>query len=292
MLFLLILMLYSCWPHTFCSDNCKTSIFDYHRSCTKCSFDLCLLCCCELRGGKLLGGADPIKLEYDFRGRNYLHGGNEEKHVKESVSHAEDESTIREWSRSGWHANADGSIPCPKADNECDHGFLELRRILPPNCISELVCKANKLAETIKLQDVEETRDNRCSCSKPVRYTDDIHNNTRKAAFHEDSSDKFLYCPRAVDLHHGDLKHFQWHWSKGEPVIVSNVLECTSGLSWEPLVMWRAFRQITNSKYDVVLDVKAVNCLDWCEVCLISQSLWWRGSYRNSCLLSMCETCF
>ena len=108
---------------------------------------------------------------------------------------------------------------------------------------------------------------------KPVRHIDDIHNNTRKAAFHEDSSDKFLYCPRAVDLNHGDLRHFQWHWSKGEPVIVSNVLECTSGLSWEPLVMWRAFRQISNSKYDVVLDVKAVNCLDWCEVCLISQSL-------------------
>jgi len=37
--------------------------------------------------------------------------------------------------------------------------------------------------------------------------------------------------------------------------------------------MWRAFRQKTNSKYDNVLDVKAVNCIDWCEVCLISQSL-------------------
>ncbi|PNY14479.1 lysine-specific demethylase 3A, partial [Trifolium pratense] len=55
------------------------------------------------------------------------------------------------------------------------------------------------------------------------------------------------------------------HWSKGKPVIVSNVLECSSDLSWEPLVMWRAFRQITNSKHDVHLDVKAVNCLDWCQ---------------------------
>jgi [histone H3]-dimethyl-L-lysine9 demethylase len=250
-------MHYSCWFHTFCSDNCKTSIFDYHRSCTKCRFDLCLLCCCELRDGKILGGADPIELEY--------------------VSHTEDESTTREWSRSGWHANGDGSIPCPKADNECHHGFLELRRILPPNCIYELVCKANKLAETFKLQDVEETCDNWCSCLKPVSNADDIHNNTRKVAFLENSSDRFLYCPRAVDLHHGDLRHFQWHWSKGEPVIVSNVLECTSGLSWEPKVMGRAFRQKTNSKYEV-LDVKAVNCIDWCEVCLISKSLWWRGS--------------
>lgn len=68
---------------------------------------------------------------------------------------------------------------------------------------------------------------------------------------------------------------------------MSNVLECTSGLSWEPLVMWRAFRQIANSKFDVLLDVKTINCLDWCEVCLISQSLVWRDSCWNSCLLSL-----
>ncbi|WJX21574.1 hypothetical protein P8452_10986 [Trifolium repens] len=246
-------------------DNCKTSIFDYHRTCTKCSFDLCLLCCCELRGGQLLGGADPIELEYIFRGRDYLHGGTAEKQVKGNASQAQDEPTTRDWSRSGWRANGDGSIPCPKANNECDHGFLELRRILPPNCISELVCKAKELAETFKLQDAEETLDNGCSCLKLVRNANDINNNTRKAAFREDSDDNFLFCPRAVDVHREDLRHFQWHWSKGEPVIVSNVLECSSGLSWEPLVMWRAFRQITNSKHDVFLDVKAVNCLDWCE---------------------------
>jgi hypothetical protein len=122
---------------------------------------------------------------------------------------------------------------------------------------------------------------------KLVRNADDINNNTRKAAFREDSDDNFLFCPRAVDVHREDLRHFQSHWSKGEPVIVSNVLECSSGLSWEPLVMWRAFRQITNSKHDVFLDVKAVNCLDWCEVCLISHSLAWRDPCWNSCLLSL-----
>ncbi|XP_045807703.1 lysine-specific demethylase JMJ25-like isoform X2 [Trifolium pratense] len=246
-------------------DNCKTSIYDYHRTCTKCSFDLCLLCCCELRGGQLLGGADPIELEYIFRGRDYVHGGNEEKQVEGNTSQDEDESTTREWSRSGWHSKGDGNIPCPKLNNECDHGYLELRRILPPNCISELVCKAEELAKTFKLQDAEETLNNGCSCLKPVRNADDINNNTRKAAFREDSVDNFLYCPRTLDVHHEDLRHFQYHWSKGEPVIASNVLECSFGLSWEPLVMWRAFRQITNSKHDVHLDVKAVNCLDWCQ---------------------------
>ncbi|CAI8601740.1 unnamed protein product [Vicia faba] len=247
-------------------DNCKTSIFDYHRSCTKCSFDICLLCCCELRGGKLLGGDEPIEFEFIFRGRDYLHGGDAErqKRIKKPRSAAQPE--IREWSKSGWHADTDGSIPCPKTNNDCDHGFLELRSILQPNCISELVWKARELVEeAMKLQDAEENLDDRCSCLKPVKNSDDIHNNTRKAAFREDSSDNFLYCPRAVDLHQEDLRHFQLHWSKGEPVIVSNVLECTSGLSWEPFVMWRAFRQISNTKHKTLLDVKAIDCLDWCE---------------------------
>ncbi|WJX21571.1 hypothetical protein P8452_10985 [Trifolium repens] len=200
-------------------DNCKTSIFDFHRTCTKCSFDLCVLCCCE----------------------------------------------TRECSRLGWSANGDGSIPCPKGNNECDHGLLELRRLLPPDGISKLLRKAEELAEAYKLQEAEESVGNRCSCLKPVRNAGDIHNNTRKAAFREDSNDNFLYCPRAVDVHHEGLRHFQCHWSKGEPVIVSNVLECSSGLSWEPLVMSRAFRQKAKSKHDAILNVKAVNCLDWCE---------------------------
>jgi lysine-specific demethylase 3 len=106
---------------------------------------------------------------------------------------------------------------------------------------------------------------------KPVWNANDIQNKIRKAASREDSSDNFLYCPRAVD-HKENFRHFQWHWSKGEPVIVSNILESTSGLSWEPLVMWRAFRQIRNTKHKTLLDVKAIDCLDWSEVCSISQS--------------------
>lgn len=261
----------------FCSDNCKTSIFDYHRSCTNCSFDICLICCRELRAGQLLGGADPIEWEIVCRGRDYLHGiEDDKKRVKGNVSHADGEPApepeTHGWSRSGWHAVSDGNIPCPKASSECDHGFLELRSIHPPNLISELVCKAEELAEAYKLQDAVETLNNWCSCLKLARNTDDIYNNMRKAAFRQDSSDNFLYCPRAVDLQHEDLRHFQWHWSKGEPVIVSNALDCTSGLSWEPLVMWRALRQIANTKNYIQLDVKIVDCLDWCEVCLFSQS--------------------
>ncbi|XP_057428134.1 lysine-specific demethylase JMJ29-like [Lotus japonicus] len=254
-------------------DNCKTSIFDYHRSCTKCSFDLCLICCRELRSGQLLGGADPVQLEFVFRGRGYLHGKKEDKEVTQNISLTD----AVQWSRSEWHAHSDGSIPCPKANHESNHGFLELRSICSrpglskkkkcshPYSISELVCKAEELAKAYKVQDDGDTLDNCCSCLKLDRNTDGESIYMRKAASREDSSDNCLYCPSAVDLQHEDFRHFQLHWSKGEPVIVSNVLEHASGLSWEPLVMWRAFRQMFKTKHDRHLDVKAIDCLDWCE---------------------------
>ncbi|WVY97166.1 hypothetical protein V8G54_029317 [Vigna mungo] len=239
-------------------DNCKTSIFDYHRSCTECSFDLCLICCRELRSGQLLGGADPITLEFPFRGRDYLHGENLDKTVNQTESNDATEPLIREWSRAGWHAESNGSIPCPK---ECNHGFLELRSVLGQHFITDLLRKASGLAETFK----HETPDKVCLCSWPDRSA---NYGMRKAASRADSSDNYLYCPKAVQLQDEDLGHFRWHWEKGEPVIVSHVIDGTSGLSWEPLVMWRAFRQMTNTKREQHLDVKAIDCLDFCEVCL------------------------
>ncbi|KAL2347648.1 hypothetical protein Fmac_001648 [Flemingia macrophylla] len=246
-------------------DNCKTSIFDYHRSCTKCSFDLCLICCRELRSGQLVGGADPVEWGFVWRGRGYLHDETENEFVTQHSSSADAESEVREWSRSGWHVQSNGSIPCPKVSDECNHGFLELRSILGQSFMSELVRKAKELSQTYKLQNVVKTPDNFCSCLRFDKNTDVIYNNVRKAASREDSSNNYLYSPNAVDLQYNDLRHFQWHWGKGEPVIVSNVLDCTSGLSWEPLVMWRALRHVTNTKRGQHLDVKAIDCLDWCE---------------------------
>nr|KAJ0207318.1 hypothetical protein LSAT_V11C500254210 [Lactuca sativa] len=127
-----------------------------------------------------------------------------------------------------------------------------------------LLEKTQKLLKMHKLkEDMREMPEEWCSCSDFINKSD---GQLRKAASREDSNDNYLYCPRAIDIKTGDLKHFQWHWSKGEPVIVSNVLETTLGLSWEPMVMWRAFRQMTNTKHDKLLDVSALNCLDWCEV--------------------------
>lgn len=167
-----------------------------------------------------------------------------------------------------WKSLKDGKIPCPpECMGGCGRGNLELVHVKPLGWVSSLVEKAQELLKRHKLEeDMREIPVDWCTCSDFVKNRSDADNQLCKAASRENSDDNYLYCPRAVDIKSGDLKHFQWHWSKGQPVIVSNVLETTLGLSWEPMVMWRAFRQISNVNHDQLLDVTALNCLDWCEV--------------------------
>ncbi|XP_059432802.1 lysine-specific demethylase JMJ25-like isoform X2 [Corylus avellana] len=245
---------------TYC-NNCKTSIFDFHRSCPRCSFDLCLICCQEIRDGHLQGGEEEVIMQYIDRGFDYLHGG-EEKKVKISTESPKDHVKPNAL----WKAKEDGSIPCaPKDMGGCGHCVLELKCVFSENLVSELVRKAEEIARTYKLMDMTAIPLQRCLCFNSVGDVDLSNDKLRKAASREDSDDNYLYCPRAQDIRHGDLKHFQCHWSRGEPVIVSNVLESASGLSWEPLVMWRAVRQLKHIKHGRNLEVKAIDCLDWCE---------------------------
>ncbi|RYR54762.1 hypothetical protein Ahy_A06g030041 isoform B [Arachis hypogaea] len=252
----------------------RTSIFDYHRFCRKCSFHLCLICCYELRNGELLGGADPDELGFVNWGIDYQHGcdisrdksnsahEDAKPDSKKNLAHSDAKPDVRGWSRSGWHAKSDGRIPCPK--NTCRNRFLELRSVLGPNFISELVHKAEE-AEAHKLHTAVENPVSWCSCLRLSRNTDcRSNNNTLKSASRENSIDNFLYHPRAISQKPEELKHFQCHWSRGEPVIVSNVLEHSSGLSWEPRVMWRAFRSF-KANGNQHLDMKAFDCLDWAQ---------------------------
>jgi len=79
-------------------------------------------------------------------------------------------------------------------------------------------------------------------CFKP---NFEISDKLRRAANMQDSGDNYLYCPTVKGE---TLEHFQKHWRRGEPVIVGNVFDNTTGLSWEPMVMWRAFRE-TSDKF-------------------------------------------
>lgn len=260
-LFLFVCSLASKNKIPYCSNNCRTSIFDFHRSCPTCSYDLCLTCCREIQYGHLQGGGEEVILKFTSRGLKYLHGGE----IEEDPSEASNIDNVKPASE--WKANADGSIPCPQEDRKgCGGGSLELRCMLSKNLVLELVMKAEELAHNCKLNDVTKTPTCKCSCFDGTDGSGWGNNSIRKASSRKDADDNYLFCPMAGTLQHEDLKHFQCHWGRGEPVIVSNVLETTPGLSWEPLVMWRACRQMNHTKHGRHLEVKAIDCLDWCEV--------------------------
>ncbi|KAI3903092.1 hypothetical protein MKW92_005673, partial [Papaver armeniacum] len=251
-------------------DNCQTLIVDLHRSCSNCSYDLCLSCCREIRDGLPPGGAKEITEEYIDRGVPYMHA----KKLKPSKGLAKSylrakktkppkgQARLSKRATNEWKIMDTGSISCAC----CCSGTLELKYILPDNWVAELVNKAEQMSKQIIIFDDPATPTQQGYFVSDV----DIDNNKlRGAASQEGQNSNCLYCPEAKEIQHGGMENFQKHWVKGEPVIVRNVKELTSGLSWEPNVMCRALREKTNSKLmkgSGHLVAKAVDCMDLCEV--------------------------
>ncbi|KAK6926014.1 Zinc-finger domain of monoamine-oxidase A repressor R1 [Dillenia turbinata] len=258
-------------------DNCNTSIVNFHRSCLNpdCSYDICLTCCRELRDGVQPGGNESrnvdshsfetahcpqtgitgqinIQPRYGWEGE----GAHLEKEYVTDIS----------CNSPDWKANADGSISCPpKAHGGCGSGSLVLRRIFEADWIEKLIENAEELTRSCELPDVNFTQ--RCALCLEPQLARDGDSEVRQAALRENDMDNFLYCPSAFCIGDEEFNHFQMHWMRGEPVIVRNVLETSSGLSWEPMVMWRAFVGASRRlKEETTLTVKAIDCLDWCEV--------------------------
>ncbi|KAI3904128.1 hypothetical protein MKW98_021714 [Papaver atlanticum] len=274
----------NCDERMYC-NNCKTSIVDYHRSCLNCKYDLCLACCREIRDGSFQGSGEEVNVKFVNRGNPYMHGeplkGTSKSRAKlpaekcvESIDkNPELSDMIPEPTdiledhvklKSEWKVMDDCSIPCAS----CGSGLLELKSILPKNWVSNLEKHAEDIATKFNIFDVSATPTQQCSCSNPVADAEIDNYNLRRAASRVVDGN-YLYCPTARDIQLWELEHFQKHWCKGEPVIVCKVNELTSGLSWAPLVMCKALRENTNSrvaKGEGRLDVKAMNCMDWCEI--------------------------
>lgn len=264
-----------CLSHTILwdSNNCRTSIFDFHRSCNKCSYDLCLSCCRELRDGLSPGAAatnsmiptqpgveSPEDLQQSSHGNVASpkpSDGQNDVLMDSAVPVQDNAPGLRQW-----RVNSDGSIPCPpNAFGGCGDSVLELKSLLEENIISDLLEKADSVVNNERMMEVGGSK---CSCST---NSGEMTNGTSyKLACRENSSDNYIYCPNARDVQNGALDHFQEHWLKGEPVIVRNVLELTSGLSWEPMVMWRALRERKEKDEHERLSVTALECLSWTEV--------------------------
>ncbi|XP_078176514.1 lysine-specific demethylase JMJ26-like isoform X2 [Carex rostrata] len=147
------------------------------------------------------------------------------------------------------------ALPCVGSDQwgpDSDDGIcdipLELKSVLSESFISKLYEEVSEIINNDP--NFEESTGNisKCCCST---------NSIGKVN---------LYCPMAKEVKGRDIGHFEFHWVKGEPVIVRNVLELTSGLSWDPMVMWRVLREKDNGGQGPKLSALAVDCRDWSEV--------------------------
>ncbi|KAI3495173.1 hypothetical protein L1887_37382 [Cichorium endivia] len=231
-------------------DHCSTSIIDLHRSCSKCSYELCLTCCHEIRNNNLV--YKKVNFGYYNRGSDYIHGGDPLPDTCQEYS-----STKEPNSMTKWVAENNGNIFCaPKENGGCGESLLELKRILQEGWIENLGKRAEYILNNFK---IDQPNVGLLETGGDVYF---------KAANREGSGDNYLYCPLSKDVKSKEeIVRFRDHWAKGEPVIVREVLEDTSGLSWEPMVMWRALCEHVDVDVRLkMLEVKTIDCLAGCEV--------------------------
>lgn len=156
-----------------------------------------------------------------------------------------------------WANIKDGGIICPpKEMGGCGGSILQLKCLLPEKWISSLKRRAERVMSECKK-----------TVFQPTFFVGEPKD-TCKAASREGSNDNCLYCPDSRNIPNEEgVLHFRQHWARGEPVIVRNVLEHTSGLSWEPMVMWRALSEHTDDTISSKMsEVRAIDCLAGCEV--------------------------
>ncbi|KAL4204783.1 hypothetical protein AMTRI_Chr01g133830 [Amborella trichopoda] len=276
-------------------NNCNTSIVDFHRSCSnpKCDYDLCLSCCRELREGRQPGGnkAETAHQQSIERTQNRVSDDSfkdvnskpcipRKRYGWESQAAAANGHIVMPPSLPlpDWKANEDGNIPCPpKVRGGCGAYTLTLKRNFKTNWVVKLFNNAKELIDSNDELSEDSGFSQRCLRCPPYWHSEIIGDDNKKCdlrlAAHRGDSDDFLYCPSALDVGSDGIDHFQEHWIRGEPVIVRDVNERTSGLSWEPMVMWRAVRETSSKKLqEEKTTVKAIDCLDWCEVNVLTHT--------------------
>ncbi|KAF2303455.1 hypothetical protein GH714_018510 [Hevea brasiliensis] len=162
-----------------------------------------------------------------------------------------------------WEVPDGNGIPCPSTEfGGCGDNLLDLSCLFPSSWTKELEISAE---EIVGCYELPETLDVFSHCSLCLGMDCEVNGimQLQEAATRENSNDNFLYYPTVVDIHSDNLEHFQKHWGKGQPVIVRNILQGTSDLSWDPIVMFCTYLKNNAAKSE---SEQAADSLDWFEV--------------------------
>ncbi|PON49333.1 WRC domain containing protein [Parasponia andersonii] len=266
-----------------CCNRCKGLILDLHRSCPNCSYNLCLSCCRDLRQESFRGDTkSSISMHSNKRNTRAANMRRTEKKSIRTKQNSSSKYIASSVSLPEWKAhNGNGDTSCPPSKfGGCGESHLKLRCLFPLNWTKDLEVSAE---EIVCSYDVPETSDisSGCSLCLGMDQKAEGRKHLQEAAVREDSSDNFLYYPTLRDVHGDNLEHFQKHWLKGHPVIVRNVLQATSRLSWDPVLMFCTYLERSISKYKSNKDLCEVSsCLDWCEV-EIGIRQYFMGSFKG-----------
>ncbi|KAK7400466.1 hypothetical protein VNO78_11674 [Psophocarpus tetragonolobus] len=252
---------FGCNERNYC-NHCKTPILDLHRSCPSCSYSLCSSCCQELSQGKT---SWEINSSMFKRPDKMKACSVSESHTVDekalSSGNLNDTSILSEWT----NCNGIYSLSCPPTElGGCGNNHLELRSVFPSSWIQEMEAKAE---EIVCSYDFPETSDKSSSCSLcfDTDHSTNRYKQLQEAALREDSNDNYLFCPTVLDISGDNFEHFQKHWGKGHPIVVRDVLQSTSYLSWDPLIMFCTYLEQSITRYERNKGLLE-SCLDWWEV--------------------------
>ncbi|OMO76630.1 hypothetical protein CCACVL1_15541 [Corchorus capsularis] len=275
----------------YCCSNCKAFVLDFHRSCPKCSYNLCLSCCRDIFQGSAIGSIKELNCKCPNKRITCVPGirlsdKNSVRNCKQNHDRYFDSSASLPSRKA-----PDGSVPisCPPTElGGCGDGLLDLRCILPLGWFKELEVSAEEIVGSYELPEAFDTF-SCCSLCPATDYEAKGVKQLQEAARRDNSNDNFLFYPSVMNIHGDSLEHFQKHWGKGHPVIVRNVLQDTSDLSWDPIFLFCSYlkNSLTKSENEEEL-TKATGCSDWFEVEIgIKQLL--LGSLRGPAQSNMCD---
>ncbi|TQD72395.1 hypothetical protein C1H46_042066 [Malus baccata] len=259
---------YSC-NEQHCCNKCKASIVDLHRSCPNCSYNLCLSCCRDLLSGSLFGGINTTLIKQSNKKKTCV--SRKGQLVKKPITtHKQSFRSLYPSSASVpslKSCNAVNGISCPPKElGGCGDSLLDLRCVFPLSWIKDLEVSAE---EIVCSYEFPETADMSLCCPLCLgvdQKTDGIRQ-LQEASVRENSNDNYLYYPTLLGTNGDNVEHFQKHWSKGHPVIVRDVLQTTSDLTWDPVSMFCTYLERSIARYENNTNSnEAIHCLDWCEV--------------------------